>query len=365
MKDSRRLFLFRPHIGPWYTTPLRKAIKKQRVAVKYKYILECENVKYLAFLKIWRLSNINHNIKEILHIFLWCLYYKKNPLNIKFSLNDKDVLFFYHHGNCSNVFNEYDNELVTYLKELNCRKICHLTHFQYGLASGISNLDTIKPDLLVGEANPFKNMHWSHEKKHSHRFRLLPFAVSEKFYRVNSDLGIRENRVVLTGTIAPRIDDMLFVNTYGTDCLQPERITLEKISEGNQFYENMMSNNYNESRRLLDKQSEYFKLDITQVYTKFKFSIVTKEIVGFPAIGMFEAMAAGCIIIFNDKVLMNTYGLVDNVHYIHVEEYSHLQEKLSLYSEASLKEIQSNSISISKSFSESAIKEIFRSIIHE
>ena len=52
-------------------------------------------------------------------------------------------------------------------------------------------------------------------------------------------------------------------------------------------------------RRFSFSQKEYFKVDLVKEYSCHRFAIIGEERTGFPPLGVFEAMACGCIVIID------------------------------------------------------------------
>ncbi|WP_156897021.1 hypothetical protein [Ferrimonas kyonanensis] len=349
--DNGKLHLFRPHKGPWYKVPLVKALKGTTVAVKYSYIVDNTDASFLLFLKSWSVKNFWFNVKEIILLIVWCIYYGKSFKRIKASVGELDTLLFFYHGNLSTVDSSYDQDVIDALANYNCKKVCHITHFQYGLDVGPKNLDIVKPDLLIGEGDPRLYNEKLAKLWEKYEFQVLPFCVKEKFFDNLVPFNLRGANVVTTGTIAPPISDSTFINFYGTDCLQPERLEVLEKYYNSKYVNCFISNNYNGANHGLNDQNEYFKCDISQLYSNHKFAIVTSEIVGFPAIGLFEALVSGCVVISTDEALLKTYGMKPNIHYVYVDDYDKVEEVLGGISQDDIKSIIKNSSEISKLFS--------------
>lgn len=355
----KKVHVFRPHKGPWFKTPLFKAIKNERVAVKYEYIVDNTDVKYLPFFKSWTLSNLFFNLKELILLILWCFFYKKKLTNISFNVEESECVFFFLHGNLSSVNGVVDQDIIEYLSQLKCSKVCHVTHFQYGLEQSIKNVLKVKPSLLIGEGDPRLVNNILAEKWGGVDFKPLPFAVKDQFYRINKVIEERDDNIVLTGTIAPPITDLTFYEHYKTDCLQPQRHYVDKIFDSVDYVNNVISNNYDGSGKGVDNQQNYFKQDILELYSNHKFAIVTSEIVGFPAIGLFEALVSGCIIISSDNKILELYGLKKNVHYIYVDNYNEVKNILDSIEVDDLQRLSYNAKMIADNFSIDKVSKTF------
>lgn len=343
------MYVFRPHKGPWFSIPTLKKIKGIKVAVKYAYMLDANIKGYLLYMKPWRRESLKHNIKELILAITWCILNKRSLFKIRFVMPSDESLFFFHHGNLATLSDIKTNEIddiTSFLSELKCRKICHVTHIQYDLERGLANLAKVNPEILVGEGDPRPFL--SDELKNI-RFKLLPFVIKNRFLKKTDNTQARIEKILLTGTIAPPINDAIFVNKFKTDCLQPDRLFLFLESEKKNFFKCLISNNYNESESelSLNNQKKYFSTNILDEYKKHKFAIVTSEIIGIPAIGLFEAMASGCIIISKDQEILTQYGMLKNEHYIYVDSYENLDHIFDIDNEK-VHYIRNNSVNFSK-----------------
>ena len=56
-------------------------------------------------------------------------------------------------------------------------------------------------------------------------------------------------------------------------------------------------------------------IDIVNEYNKYKFALVGEELSGFPAIGAFEAMGCGCVLIAQ-KDFYCGLGLEPNINFL-------------------------------------------------
>ncbi|WP_231625951.1 hypothetical protein, partial [Vibrio coralliirubri] len=119
--------IFRPHVGPWFKLPLPRVITKKKAAISYSYMVDNTDTYFFAFLKAWTISGFVFNIKELLSLFLWCVYYKKCIFRIRVKADSKDTMFFFLHGNLSTANREPSEFIVKFLEDLKCKKICHLS----------------------------------------------------------------------------------------------------------------------------------------------------------------------------------------------------------------------------------------------
>jgi hypothetical protein len=63
-------------------------------------------------------------------------------------------------------------------------------------------------------------------------------------------------------------------------------------------------------------QTEYFSFDIVDFFNQHRFAVVGEELSGAPAIGFFEAMACGSVMLGQRGSFYDGLGLVPNIHYL-------------------------------------------------
>lgn len=63
-------------------------------------------------------------------------------------------------------------------------------------------------------------------------------------------------------------------------------------------------------------QADYFSFDIVDFYNHHRFAIVGEELSGSPAVGFFEAMACGCVVLGANSSYYDRLGLEPGVHYL-------------------------------------------------
>jgi len=152
-------------------------------------------------------------------------------------------------------------------------------------------------------------------------FFILSYTIDSTRFKFNIPTKNRESNIVCTGTFHEyeKIYNISYLkqnfisNIFGFLTIHPERrmiyyfrhklkyITVLNSSMGKlsffRFFKKDNSIN----------QSNYFQLDIVELYNKFKYAFIGEEsITGLPGIGVFEAILCGCIPIINEYCYKGT-----------------------------------------------------------
>lgn len=323
--------LYRPHKFPWFGTMVRNFVLRRPQARKYAHFIDGKTF-FLIKLFPFRLSNIGPQFREIVELLLWCAINRMSPFRAKFSVGSCDTLIIFgHRVLATEILNqeawERIEDEVEYLRNLNCEKVVHLTHFSYGLTKFIENVHRIRTNVLIGEGNPVKVNEKIKEELGAIEFQLVPFQ-SDKRFKVIKPFEERFSRAVSTGTIAPRILSSDFHDCFGTDCLQPSRLEIYHFIDKNPSVpcDIFVENRYDPGASI---KREYYSQDLVSLYNDYKYYLVTSEVIGFPQIAMYEAVACGCVLVSRDEDLLAQFGLIANEHYIFIDSFEALSDVMS------------------------------------
>lgn len=207
----------------------------------------------------------------------------------------------------------------------------HLSHYFVSTNEKSQNIKKIKNAWLAGDSdlsnNDYFKTYFSWYKK---EFITLPFAVKSRFAD-RTPLFQRESRCVATGSVHNLLQEMPtsvykdYIAQTGFDTYHPLRKEIyENRDKISRYIECLVTpyRTYLASSVFTDwishyfvSQKKYLALDIVEIYNKYKFAVIGEEASGFPALGMFEAMACGCIV-FADSKRLNGLGLEADTHYI-------------------------------------------------
>lgn len=318
------IVLYNPHVDDALSIPPHFFLLKRKALKKYGYIIDGMlrdnkkiNIfvdytlsaffpdqlfnffplflrKIVSYLEIKRWARINHLGKSV------CYFDAKNA--------DKAVLF-----GMSNKASQ--GEFDKRLKNISLFKkaVFHLSHYFVATEIKASNLKKISSLYLCGDSdisdNAYFQRYFSWYKK---EFLIIPFSVEERFIK-KKELVERKAKVVATGTFHNLYDEKpaykykAYLDFFKCSAYHPVRKTLfehkDKISDFVDVYVSPYKegSKRNKCRWFFDRffvaQKQYFSLDIVQLYNDYVFAVVGEENVGFPAIGAFEAMACGCILV--------------------------------------------------------------------
>ncbi|WP_334118227.1 hypothetical protein [Limnobacter sp.] len=208
--------------------------------------------------------------------------------------------------------------------------VFHLSHYFIATAEKSDNIKGLSNAYLAGDSDItdidyFKHFFAWYDKP----FLVLPFAVSERFWN-KTPWTTRDKRAVATGSFhnllleKPKKKYIDFITTTKTTTYHPLRLSIYQKSEKLNNYIKCHINPYREYRRskvnqLLShfqiSQKQYFSIDIVQLYNNHCYAIIGEELSGFPAIGAFEAMACGCVLIAQPQYYKGT-NLIPGKHYL-------------------------------------------------
>ena len=323
--------LYRPHKTPWFGTMVRNFILNRPQPRKYSHFLD-DRTFYLIKVFPLGLSSVYPQLREVIEFLVWCAINSLSPLRVRVSVSSEDTLLIFGHRVLATekveleALKKIDSE-VKYLQRLSCIKIVHLTHYFYGLSDFIKNLHQIQANVIIGEGNPSAVNPRIEKDLRPFKFQLVPFQPGGRF-KPKRPFKERLSRAVSTGTIPPRIDDVDFCRMFKTDCLQLSRLELyEFIAENPSSFCDIFIENYFETG--IPIQRKYFSQDIVSLYNNYKYYICTSEVVGFPQIAMYEAVACGCVLVSKEEEMLLQFGLVANQHYILISSYEQISETLA------------------------------------
>ena len=207
----------------------------------------------------------------------------------------------------------------------------HLSHYFVSTSEKSDNLKTISNVWLAGDSdlsdNDYYNayFHW-----YKNDFITLPFAVKSRFVN-RTPFSSRESRCVATGSVHTLSKERPVQAYYdyktqtGLDTYHPLRKEIYENSENisknieclvtpyRTYIPTSLFNDW--VSHFFVSQKKYLSMDIVEIYNKYKFAVVGEEASGFPALGMFEAMACGCVV-FADPRRLAGLDLVAGTHYI-------------------------------------------------
>ncbi|MCC2624732.1 MAG: glycosyltransferase [Burkholderiales bacterium] len=210
--------------------------------------------------------------------------------------------------------------------------IFHMSHYFISTSVKATNLAQLKNVCLAGDSDISENNYFKHFFSwYNKKFLVMPFAIEPRFTYLQ-DFAKRDTRCVATGSFHD-LKQEIPVKKYedyrkktGSDTYHPirkeiykNRIALTDIIESKiSPYRSLEKTSKLKQilRHFSISQKQYFSIDLVDLYNNFQFAIVgEEEFAGFPALGAFEAMACGCILIGNPSTYSGL-GLLANIHFL-------------------------------------------------
>ena len=391
--NNLRFVFHNPHTFLWFKTSISEFLYANKRPNKYEFLFNyIYNRPQKLYVYIDGLSKasslpkyIPKKVRYFVEFYFWT-FINKLDFN-KFiiitdpnKLKNSDVLFSFLAGNFMHLapHTEIDTYLLSTFGSIKAKKVIHLSHFGWSIKIGSENMQYIRPDLLVSEANLKKNSDYfrKHYSWYNNDVLILPFVPGSRFKCIR-EFKDRENYAVATGTIAFKSVDREFTTYFGTPYLHPGRleiflhaIKLNKYVKSFISDENIYSIkeigilNKWRSRLIavfrlikrifhliltnvevdnVDKNNtrDYYQLNIVELYNSYKMVVIPEESIGLPGIGFIEAMRCGCAFIGINDPMYSDIGLIDGVNFIaydgtidglisKIDYYQHHEEELSV-----------------------------------
>jgi len=192
-------------------------------------------------------------------------------------------------------------------------KIFHLSHYFISTGEKGQNLRRVENVWLAGDsdisANPYFRRFFAW---YDRPFVALPFSVAPRF-QVRRPFRERESLCVATGTFhnlheeipAEKYRD--YIDFFRFSTYHPVRKLIhDHVATLGKWIDSKISLYRGKAeggalkrlfRHFSVSQKAYFNIDIVELYNSYRYAIVGEEASGFPALGAFEAMACGCVLI--------------------------------------------------------------------
>jgi hypothetical protein len=207
------------------------------------------------------------------------------------------------------------------------QKLMHLSHYHLSTRKKSECLKKLDGVLLCGDSDLTPNAYFQHFFDwYRDPFVLVPFAVQQRF-QVRKPFLEREARAIATGTIhdvsqEKHSEDYRSFFPHSSFHLMRQEI-FQRSAELQPYLDCRISlfRGSKESllqvllNRSLGTQKSYFKIDLVELYNGYRYVVVGEEAAGFPALGAFEAMACGCLLLANPAYYLGL-GLVEGKHFV-------------------------------------------------
>ncbi|MCX7217260.1 MAG: hypothetical protein NTZ96_13220 [Burkholderiales bacterium] len=337
------LALYRPHSDIWFRNNLGRILRRDLLPNKYAPLLDyLRQADAVELIFVPRLDgSALARFADALKLWLWCRVTGLGGTRLALtaaSVSRAQVLFLMHYGNLT-----YETEPVASrgaavaraLTSLPLRKVVHLTHYVYCVETGAKNLAALKPDLLVAESNLADHADYfrAHFAQVNAPFVGLPYTAAARFQSRRA-MSERTNKMVVTGSITYKMQDLAFRQFFGTQELQPMRRQLFDVASRYKAEmdclvsdldssrviarPNRLRRAWNTFRRItgVRTQHDYFRRDVVEIYNSYAMFAVPEEVCGLPAIGFVEGMACGSAYVGVEGGMYRDLGMLPGVHYI-------------------------------------------------
>ena len=213
-------------------------------------------------------------------------------------------------------------------------KIVNLSHYFILTAEKGANIANLADVTLTAESDLRENAYFKAHFSDCRSFLVVPFIVGARF-EMKRPIAERSGLCVATGSFhnlreeKPASYYRDFIGFFGIDTYHPVRKLLNATRVETAGWLTCRISPYRELGgqrgaiarlksvlRLDAAQSRYFSFDIVELYNDHKFAIVGEEVSGLPAVGFFEAMACGCVMLGAQGSYYAGLGLVPGEHYL-------------------------------------------------
>jgi glycosyltransferase involved in cell wall biosynthesis len=337
------IVLYNPHVDDFLATPPHFRVLRRRALKKYGFLIPGElarngEVKVLvdatisAFIPekyFLLLPTIIRNLVSSIEFKLWRTI---NDFDRRVSriaaptAPVDDVLLAFSYKAATGCFSRRKACLSRYRAV-----VFHLSHYFISSAEKAKNISGLDNVWLAGDSDISSNYYFKTFFSWYRRdFLIMPFSVANRFrdFRLFHE---REHRCVATGTFHDLTQEVPvsrytdYLSVAGLSTYHPLRKMLfDQAADLSKFVESKLTP-YRQVKGLLKTnrwlmhfsitQHKYFALDIVDLYNDYQCAVVGEEHSGFPALGSFEAMACGCVLI-GDPASYEGLGLIEGVHFV-------------------------------------------------
>ncbi len=335
--------LYNPHIDDFLAEPPHFRFVKRRPLKKYGFFINCEiansgKLRVLidgtisAFIPYPYFNLLPKSLRRIITSLEFAWWKKINRIEglveevITPGDENQEVLLVFSYKSAIGAFKQRKATFSRYKAV-----VFHLSHYFIDTSEKSENIAQLDNAWLAGDSDISENQYFRHFFQwYNKQFLVLPFAVADRFRNIRL-INERQQRCIATGTFhdltqevpAAKYRDYLSVAKQST--YHPLRKELyDRSTEISDLGECKIS-----PYRPLDKtfkimkllrhfsvsQKHYFSIDIVELYNQYQCAVVGEELSGFPALGAFEAMACGCVLIGVPEAYTGT-GMIQGKHFV-------------------------------------------------
>jgi len=337
------VILYNPHVDDFLAEPPHFRLLRRRPLKKYGFLIDemavrPEGIRIIvdgevsAFVPQHVFSRIPTFLRKIIAALEFNVWKKLN--NLLYSackvvrvedVGKDDVILAFSYKAASGCF----EKRLKYLSSARA-VVFHLSHYFVSTGEKSENMRKLENVYLGGDSDISGNSYFKeHFSWYKRPFLVLPFSVAPRF-QMRQSYYDRENRCVATGSFhdlameKPSFKYSDYMKSSGTATYHPLRRAIfkekERLSEliachvsPYRKYEEGVFRSF--LSHFSVSQKKYFAQDIVLIYNQYKYAVVGEELSGFPALGAFEAMACGTLLL-GDPSCYKGLGLVENQHYV-------------------------------------------------
>lgn len=333
---------YNPHVDDFLAEPLQFRLLRRRPLKKYGFIFD-EALQNGAIIRVLVDGTASGLVPEKLFHFLpRCLRIQLS--NLEFQLwkyingfGDEvkrvevprapvdEVLFAFSYKAATGRF-QLREETLRFYRTV----VFHLSHYFSATSMKAENIQRIPNAYLAGDSDITGNAYFQrYFYWYKKSFLVLPFAVGVRFVNKQTWLT-REPKAIATGSFhdlkleQPAYMYADFMATTQASTYHPVRLAIYEAADQLWSQVNCVISPYrdygqNRISRMLShfriSQKKYFSINIVDLYNQHRYAVVGEELSGFPALGAFEAMASGCVLIAQSEYYA-ALQLVPLEHYL-------------------------------------------------
>jgi glycosyltransferase involved in cell wall biosynthesis len=347
MADAASLTLLNPHADDFVSTPVSFWLVGRRGLGKYKYLLDepIRRGRRPSILVDGTLSSLVDQslfarlpywLRAVIlrfEIFFWLRHNGlTDRVDVHWSLDtirDRTAIYVFSYKNCVGAFDRRQAVIASF-----DHAIVNLSHYFIRTREKADNIAKLPNARLHTDSDLSRNAYFQNFFPKPPPMIVLPFAVSGRF-AVKQAIAERSAKCAATGSFhnlqdeEPRAYYRDFITFFRTDTYHPVRKLLyQRRAEIADWLEcrispyremegkNRLGSRVRKMLGLDVVQADYFSFDIVDFYNHHRFAIVGEELSGAPAVGFFEAMACGCVVLGANGGYYDGLGLEPGVHYL-------------------------------------------------
>ena len=363
---ARRTVFFNPHVHGLYRRSVYQILIRYHSSRKFGFVLDAELARERISVLIDECETSLPRLRGIrwiarLEFWLWCklnrIDSRKVEIVSKKTIRADDVLIL----SMKNI----NEGAAPVLQNINCMKVLNTNNFMTYTKLRSKLVKQIGIDHYWSESKLEKSDFFQKFFGFHQPVSFIPFAPQKRFQNRNA-FQDRLNRCLAMGSVycfgesdKPMQDLREF---YGVDSYHPFRqILFDSWREIATLVDVRITPFEGRDSCLKCKNDpphslsgDYFDMDLVELMNQYKLVIYAEEINDTPALGMYEAMKCGCVIVGSSSQVYTDIGLVADESYISFGEKLEPKRLLELLEEylakpAKLNEMAKRSYEVAQS----------------